>query len=136
MLKLEDYSIKDVIDNIENTFIAKSKIHGLGLFSNGIIKKNTKLCYLEGQVIPLKLHKIYNNELEWNALDDETLMVRPYRTKYSYINHSRTPNLVLKYFPLRIEAIYDIEQNVELTLDYRKENLPEEYIEDFGKDYL
>ena len=131
-----EYDIKDVIDNIKFSKIAESKIHGKGLFATQKIKKNTKLGYLDGQVVSWKFHKKYQNEVEWNALDEETLMVRSYRTKYSFINHSKTPNLEIKYFPLRIETIEDIEPNEELTLDYRKEKLPLEYIEKKGKHYL
>lgn len=136
MLDKDDFELKDVIDNVKHSYISKSKIHGNGLFASTQIKKNTKLGYLEGQVVPWEIHKKYENEVEWNALDEETLMVRPYRTKYSFINHSRTPNLVLKYFPLRIEALEDIEPNTELTLDYRREKLPPEYITNKGKNYL
>lgn len=136
MLTLEEYDIKDVIDNVKDTYISESQIHGMGLFSEKKIKKHSKLGYLEGQVVSWAIHQKYKNELEWNALDEETLMVRPYRTKYSFINHSRTPNLVLKYFPLRIEALEDIDIHTELTLDYRKEKLPKEYIDTKGKYYL
>jgi len=136
MLDISKYEIEDVIDNLKYTVLKKSKIHGIGLFSNAKIKKGTMLGFLEGQVVPWEQHIKYHNELEWNALDEETVMVRPYRTKYGFINHSRTPNCILKYFPLRVETLEDIDVNVELTLDYRKEKTPREYKSKENKDFL
>ena len=91
---------------------------------------------LDGQVIP----EVLNNKLalafEWNALEEDTLLVRPYRTKYSYINHQRTPNLILVGYPIVVTALQDIPKGTELTLDYRKEKLSTNYIETKGKYYL
>ena len=66
--------------------------------------------------------------MEWNALDTETLLIRPFRTKYSYINHSRSPNTMLARFPLRLTAIFDIDPGDELTIDYRREPLSDDYL--------
>lgn len=74
--------------------------------------------------------------MEWNALNKHTLLVRPLRTKYSYINHSRTPNTEILYNPIRVVATKDINPQDELTLDYRKEALPKEYLDGHGKTYL
>ena len=71
--------------------------------------------------------------MEWNAIEKDLLLVRPYRTKYSFINHNRTPNLIIKYNPLRIESFKNILKDEELTLDYRKEPLPDEYIQNKGQ---
>lgn len=126
------YDTKDVIDNLKYTYISKSNIHGRGLFANINIPKNEILGHLDGQHITWDLHKEYNLSMEWNAIKKDLLLVRPYRTKYSFINHSRTPNLIVKYNPIRIESLKEILENEELTLDYRKEPLPDEYIENKG----
>ncbi|MFW5794392.1 MAG: SET domain-containing protein [Bacillota bacterium] len=134
-----------IINNIKNTYIQKSNIDGDGLFTKKEFKKDEILGELDGQIISWDLYnslkKLYDENKdyffgEWNALDEKTLLVRALRTKYSYINHSRKPNLKLIYNPLRIVAIEDIPENTELTLDYRKEPLRKEYIENHGKYYL
>ncbi|HHX59846.1 MAG TPA: SET domain-containing protein [Epulopiscium sp.] len=138
-----------VLDNIAFTVIAKSGIHGRGLFSTTTIPKNTILGILDGQVVNWdrydqvlaqlrkEIENIEENLLmEWNALDEETLLVRPLRTKYSYINHSRTPNLIIMKNPLRIVARDDIKENEELFLDYREEPLRRAYLDGHGQTYL
>ncbi len=124
--------INDVIDNMLSTYIAKSNIHGHGLFAIKDMNEEITLGILDGQIITWDLHDKYDLTLEWNAISKETLLVRPYRTKYSFINHSRTPNLQLKYNPLRVVTLKKIHKDEELTLDYRKEHLTDEYISQKG----
>ncbi len=141
---------ENIIDNIPRAYIAPSNIHGFGLFAKVDIVKSDILCILDGQIVSWSIYKklaesfqekikpSYNQYffMEWNALDEETLLVRPLRTKYSYINHSRTPNVKLVKYPLRIVAIADIKKDTEITLDYRCEPLNQEYIKGHGDAYL
>lgn len=127
---------EDIIDNLKFSYIRESKIHGYGLFADREIGEGVILGFLDGQSIPWSLHSKYHLTLEWNAIDEETLLVRPYRTKYSYINHQRSPNLLILHEPLRVVTLRSIQKSEELTLDYRKESLPQEYIESKGKYYL
>lgn len=129
-------NIEDVIDNVRVSVIKESSVHGYGLFASDRIKAGEILGYLDGQEIPWALHQKYELANEWNALTPDRLLVRPYRTKYSFINHSRQPNLKLEKDPLRIVALTDISINEELTLDYRMEPLPEEYLRTHGQTYL
>jgi SET domain-containing protein len=128
--------ISDVVDNLTFTVIKPSKIHGFGLFATKFIGEGTSLGTLDGQIISERLHNKFELTFEWNAIEKDTLLVRPYRTKYSYINHHRTPNLLLVGFPIVVTALHDIQEGQELTLDYRKESLSETYIETTGKYYL
>lgn len=128
--------IKDVIDNLAESYISDSLTHGNGLFSLHDIKQGFVLGELDGQIVDWDLHQKYTKAYEWNAIPENKLLVRPYRTKYSYINHSRIPNLCLQANPLRVVALRDIAENEELFLDYRKEPLPVEYIERQGRLYL
>mgnify|MGYP000383055675 CR=1 FL=1 len=130
------FKISDVIDNLTFTVIKSSNIHGYGLFATQFIAQGTPLGTLDGQIIPESLHSKFELTYEWNAIEVDTLLVRPYRTKYSYINHHRKPNLVLKGLPIVVTALKDIQEGQELTLDYRKENLSQTYIETTGKYYL
>jgi len=138
-----------IIDNIKFSCIDVSPIHGFGLFAEADITRGTVLGFLDGQVMAWDAYDALAAELkesmgnykdyvfmEWNALDTRTLLVRPFRTKYSYINHSPEPNLELIYDPIRVAAKSDIKKGEELLLDYSKEPLKEEYLEGHGKTYL
>ncbi|ECP7577833.1 SET domain-containing protein-lysine N-methyltransferase [Campylobacter jejuni] len=109
-----------IIDNIPNTFIKKSKIHNFGLFSKINIKKGTILSILDGQILSIQEYKKLKNNIcskvdnsnkpefenyifmEYNYLDSENIIVRPFRTKYSYINHSDKANVSILRNPTRI----------------------------------
>lgn len=140
---------ENVVENIGFAHILPSPIHGFGLFATENILPGQILGTLDGQVIDWdKYDEIVkalksnvgnlNNFIfmEWNALSTSTLLVRPFRTKYSYINHSYKPNLKIEYNPIRIVALKKIEKGEEYTLDYTKEPLREEYLNGHGKTYL
>ena len=123
-----------VIDNIPFTKLDKSNIHGFGLFAKKDFKIGEILCILDGQIMNWDFYdelrkkidlKEYQNYIfmEWNALSQDTLLVRAFRTKYSYINHSKTPNIAIKYDPIRIEVVQAIRNNEEILIDYSKEPL-------------
>lgn len=137
------------IDNISFSYAAKSNIHGNGLFASHDIRKGTTLGALDGQVISWlhweKIRDALTNDIkqlesyffmEYNALDSKTLLVRPFRTKYSLINHSKLPNIKLFKYPLRVVALEDISANEEFTLDYNDEPLREGISEDDRRAFL
>lgn len=136
--------MKNVINNIAQTNILPSNIHGLGLFAQDGIEVNTTLCLLDGQKVLFSDYKELTQNrddlpfLEWNALTKELLLVRFFRTKYSFINHSRTPNCLAqaKGKSVIVSTIKDIQTEQELTLDYRNEPLPDEYLRGHGAAYL
>lgn len=131
----------DIIDNIPNTRISESAIHGNGLFSTVSIPAGAILAVLDGQLIPLSGQHIVSADIcaahcEWNAVSKDMLLVRAFRTKYSYVNHSHSPNLRLENNPLRIVVTCDLNSGDELTLDYNKEPLPEQYLDLHGRHFL
>jgi len=135
----------NVIDNISNTVIKKSDIHGEGLFSTNDITKNSVLCLLDGQYLSYTFVKKVQSKqtdkegflnLEWNQINNDLLLVRIHPTKYRYINHSRNPNCRVLKEPMRLVAIKNISNGEELTLDYREEELGDEYLLDHGISYL
>jgi SET domain-containing protein len=93
-----------VIDNIENTEIKKSEIHGYGLFALKEIKKDTLLCVLSGQILEvgeyIKLMESgeYSSNcfVEKYKIDENYFGAMPLRTKYSCINHSEDANMYSK----------------------------------------
>ncbi|QCF27208.1 SET domain-containing protein [Hydrocarboniclastica marina] len=139
--KWQTFSLDDlstVIDNIEAGYISRSKIHGFGLFAESDLPAGKQLCTLDGQVVPWALHQSEQLTSEWNALSGSQFLVRPYRTKYFYINHSRQPNLVIKHrgdAPIVVVA-RSIAKDEEMTLDYREEPLSDDYIAAHGHTYL
>jgi len=137
------------LDNIKDTEIKKSLIHGFGLFCTNIIQKGEVLAELDGQIINKeeyeKLMKSISPNIqkykdyffmECNIIDDETYLVRAFRTKYSYINHSKNANIKLLQNPLRLLAISQINKGEELTIDYSKEKLSEEYLKNETKQFI
>jgi hypothetical protein len=126
-----------VINNIANTNITHSTIHGHGLFSTKSFETGQELCLLDGQKIPWSIYsKKEGFSGEWNATTGDILVVRPFRTRYYYINHSRSPNLRVVENPLRIMTLRNIKAGEELLLDYRAEPLPDEYLKMHGSTYL
>lgn len=139
-----------VLDNVSFSYIKPSEIHGRGLFASQDLPEGMILGMLDGQVIPWDRYdelRAYVKEhepdpviqflfFEWNCLSETTLLVRPFRTKYSFINHSRTPNLTLVREPLRIVTLRPVKKDEEFLLDYREEPLRREYLEGHGSTYL
>ncbi|MCX8167376.1 MAG: SET domain-containing protein [Candidatus Micrarchaeota archaeon] len=138
-----------IVDNIPDTYIAPSEIHGMGLFAGRDFAKGEVLTKLDGMM--LKEEEFYRIRdsleflpdnvknyifMEWTAVEQERLLVRPFRTKYSFINHSRTPNLKINFDTLEVVTLTDIKKDTELTLDYREEKLSDDYIRQHGCSYL
>ena len=144
-----EFVSKYTISNIQSSIIKPSPIHGFGLFAIEDIPVDAILGRLDGQRMGWdsyhELHQRIKGEIEsceqyffmeWNLLDIDTLLVRPFRTKYSYINHSREPNLKLDQASLSVFARREIKAEEELTLDYRDEPLPEKYKMGYGRSFL
>jgi len=142
-----NFIIENTIDNITKGYISESTIDGFGLFAKNDINIGDILCILDGQVVAFdKYYKIKDNISpmidkpyckyifeEWNVLDEDTLLVRSLRTKYSYINHSKFPNTKIIYHPIRVIATKYISKGEEILIDYRKEPLNKKYINSIGE---
>jgi len=130
----------DVVNNIQNTEIRPSIVHGNGLFSLAEIKENTTLTYLTGQILPSSFVKKYDTPTrEWNAIHENFFLYRFARTKYGFINHSRDKHnceVSFSYPVVSLIASKDIKNGDEILLDYRKEAFPDWYLEGHGASYL
>ena len=140
-IELSGSNLHFVVDNIGNSEIRQSTIHGYGLFATQCVAEGDELAVLDGQVVTwasfdaFRQAKLYGQDgddlcMEWNALSVDVLLVRPFRTKYSFINHSRTPSLRLENRPLRLIAVRAITAGEEFTLDYRCEPLKDSYLQE------
>lgn len=144
----EDELFTEVNDNIENTKISFSTIHGYGLFATKLISSGSLLSKLDGQIVDFETFEKIKVDLglkkeaeaslfmEWNGLPKDKLLVRMFRTKYSYINHSISPNCKLIGSPPQLWSCNNINAGEELTLDYRDEPLPKAYLSGHGSSYL
>lgn len=132
--------------------IAPSRVHGFGLFAKGDLHRGAVVTQLTGQRmhiadiqrlkasldVPAALRDYFF--MEWNHLGETVVVARPFRTVYSYINHSRSPNCRILGQPgaddWRVELIEAVTEGEELFLDYREEHLPREYLVGHGSTYL
>ena len=132
--------LKFIVDNIPDTDIKPSAIHGNGLFATRDFEAGEIIATLDGQVVnwpsyeQIKSTQPYGNDnddlfMEWNALSADTLLIRPFRTKYSFINHGRAPNIQRIDGPLRLITTTAIAAYTELLIDYRNEPLNPEYLQ-------
>lgn len=111
-------------------FIAKSLIHGKGLFADEDIKKDTLVWKYNEKVDKLytmddyeKLSKAEQTDVYyfgWESKKSEYIVYPGDKAKY--INHSYTPNCYSVYRDSEIEAttyaLRDIEKGEEITINY------------------
>lgn len=133
---LKHMSPETIIENIPDTYVAESRIHGRGLFAARPFGSGEVLATLDGQIVPWELYRDNPVAPEWNALPGDRLLVRPYATRYRFINHARSPNVGIETEKLTLHVLEPIEADEELTLDYRAEPLPDEYLAMPDKGFL
>ncbi|HET7268258.1 MAG TPA: SET domain-containing protein [Oleiagrimonas sp.] len=137
--RLADARLEFIVDNMPDASIGASAVHGHGLFASRRIESGAVIGLLDGQLVDWSSYDVMEQAnpfgdhgadlfMEWNALSTDTLLVRPFRTKYSFINHDREPNACLAHEPLRVIAARAIAVDEEITLDYRQEPLRNEYL--------
>jgi SET domain-containing protein len=118
-----------LMETIPDTYVAPSPKQGRGLHTRRPWAKNETLCILDGQVVEAHRYPVLLTEMEWNALPDERLLVRPLRTSYGFINHSFEPNVEIGPDYRTIRALRAIAAGEELTLDYAAQPVPKGYLE-------
>ena len=148
-----DFVRKTTLNNIDHTEIRDSGVHGFGLFATKDFEKGSLLTKLDGQLMTkeiyedqktffaLNLDNLKNHFfMEWNVIGKSgLLLVRPMRTKYSYINHDhKKSNIILEpeSHLIKLVALKDIVKGEELFLDYRLEALPRSYFHLKNASYL
>ncbi|WP_031571913.1 SET domain-containing protein [Acidithiobacillus thiooxidans] len=140
--------------NLSGAGIREGGIHGFGLFATEDLPPNHCLGSLDGQEIHYDTYERLHYQLgqglgrlrtyffmEWNAISENMLLARPFRTYYSYINHNRNPNLKLILKPtkpvcLEVYTTRFIPRDSELYLDYTEEKLPLGYFQQQTTHYL
>ena len=117
------------LETVPDAERGKSAIHGYGLFSTRQRVAGEHVMTLDGQAVAVEAVPEALFALEWNALSEHVLLVRPLRTSYGYINHSTAPNLVIAGDGANVSAARFIAAGEELTLDYAAQPLPRQYLE-------
>jgi uncharacterized protein len=107
-----------------NLSVAKSKIHGKGVYANKTIPQRRKIGSLAGEIISkrrarqkARLNESISIVELWNgkALDASTV-----NNELRFVNHSCQPNTFMRTFGNHVEfyALRSIKPNEELTCNY------------------
>ncbi len=130
----------NLVNNAPKCEPRRSRIHGMGLFAKVPIEADEPFMSLhEGRIVPVSSYLKDQSGLvadEWNALSEETLLIRSPRTFYYCINHQPNPNCVVDLQRRQVIARVAIAPNQEITLDYLSEPPPKPYLEAHGASYL
>jgi len=128
-----------LIDNAPKCEPGISKIQGYGLVAAEAIMAQEKVIdfsdpeiYTERKFSDLEPWRLRGGK--YTGLSEETCLTSAQFTKYSLLNHSRSPNAVLDLERRCIVALRDISPGEEVTTDYRREPVsPEakEFIQGF-----
>ena len=116
------------IETIPGTEVAGSGIQGRGLFARRAWSRGDLLGTLDGQIVDVTRHPGVIDALEWNALSEQLLLVRPVRTSYGFMNHCTAPNVAIDVDGRTMRAGRAIAPGDELTLDYFAQPVPAAYL--------
>ena len=119
----------DFLQTIPDARRGPSPLQGLGMFSSRPRAAGELVCVLDGQVVDSRKYPEIMHALEWNALSERLLLVRPLRTSYGYVNHARSPNLVIEPDGRTMRVVRAIAADEELTLDYLAPPVPPAYLD-------
>jgi SET domain-containing protein len=126
---LTEKDLNSLVDNAPKCEPGTSALNGYGLFAKERISIGETIVDFSNPELYV-MRRIENLE-EWRikagkftAIDDETCLVSNKFTKYSLLNHSRTPNALIDVAGRRIYAARDITPGEEVTVDYRTEPMP------------
>lgn len=96
----------------ERVYVARSPIHGRGLFSAGPLKAGQLIGVYKGPVVDQNGDHVLwiqgDSEDEWTGFDG--------RNEMRFMNHSDTPNAEMD--GLNCYALADIAAGCEITIDY------------------
>lgn len=126
----------NILETIPDTMIGPSAHNENGLFTRVSRSRGDVLCHLQGEVVKHDNDNALLLATEWNALDDDTILLRRAQTSYYFINHSRLPNLTIDPITHALVAKTDIASGDELLLDYLENGFPQSYLQTESCSYL
>ena len=117
-------------DNAPFAYIKQSSIEGWGLFaSKDFVEGEVVMDYngFENSWYEMPFRDLTPEQIRKNwyiIIDNEYCVTNDNYSKFSYINHSRTPNCLWKVSEKLIVANKFINKDEELLIDYRLEQRP------------
>lgn len=126
----------ETLQTILDVRVADSPIHGTGLFTTRDRRKGEILTVLDGQVVPHRGDLDWLISFEWNAINDDEVLVRPVWTLYGFINHADPGLLSFCLINRTLTLTQDIASGSELTLNYLEHGMPQIYLESPHGSYL
>jgi hypothetical protein len=117
------------LDTVPDTTVMPSPIHGRGLFTTVALVEGAVLVRLDGQRVSIDEAPGAMDAFEWNAVSRTELLVRPIRTSYGFVNHSRDPNVRIEPDTMEMITRAPIPAGTELTIDYLDQPLPDSYFD-------
>ena len=118
------------VDNAIDTYVRTSGVEGVGLFASRDFQKGETLVDFFKSVkshYVMKFSDLSDEQIRKNwyiPINDEYCVTCDKWTKYSYINHSRTPNSSCEIVNGKVKADRFIKKDDEILMDYRCEYRP------------
>lgn len=123
---LNEGDLENLIDNAPKCRPGQSPIHGYGLIAFETISIGEVVIDFSDPKIYVE--KLFTELEDWRVegwkytgLDESKCVISEYFTKYSLLNHSRTPNAVSNFEERKIFALVPIHPGEEVTVDMRLE---------------
>lgn len=119
-----------MLDNAPNCYIDYSNIQGFGLFAGRDFEKGELVldysinCDRYRICLFSDLTKEQLDNEKFIGISEKLCITTSEESKFSYVNHSRTPSCVCDYQTFEITAAREIQKGEEITIDYRKEPRP------------
>jgi SET domain-containing protein len=135
---IRETDIADLVNNAPKCEAKQSSLSGFGLFAKEPIQAGETIVDFSDP--ELYVEKSFDELEEWRfkggkftAIDEKRCIISKKFTKYSLLNHSRTPTAILDVGGRRVFAVRLILPGEEITVDYRTEPMPPKVREHFEK---
>jgi hypothetical protein len=119
----------EFIQTISDTQKRASSHNGHGLFTTVERAQGSVLVRLGGEIVAHEDDFDLLSTTEWNALDNDTILLRRTRTSYYMINHSHAANLTINPLTHDLSAKVAIDAGSELLLNYLENGFPQAYLQ-------
>lgn len=112
----------------KNTEVRESEIEGKGLFATKDIEKGEIILdwSFSDSWYKMKWEDLREDQIRknWYYGDEEECWTIDKMSQFSYVNHSRNPNMIVDFPNKKTFAARDIKEGEEIMFDYRTEQRP------------
>lgn len=119
-----------MIDNAPDCHVMSPSIQGRGLFAGKSFTKGEVIVDFteyRKDFYKIRYNQLNDYQLKYNwsvQVDQDHCLTFDRFSKFSYINHSRTPNCEWMVYEYLIIAARNIRTGEEITIDYRTQDRP------------